>query len=110
MKMTPPAREQSFTLGEGQREGDLEVLEIDEKAGKVKVNNFGTVVDLDFDNNGVKTAAAPAPGGAPKPAGFVPAPPQNPFAPAGGAPAFPTVRPLRLRTPTSAAASPALPR
>ena len=115
MKMTPPAtpgapaKEQSFTLGEGQREGDLEVLEIDENAGTVKVNNFGTVTTLNWEDNGVKTAAAPAPApaGAPKPAGFLPAPAANPFAPAGGAQPFPTARPLRLPTPTGAAASPA---
>ncbi len=103
-----PKGEQSFILAEGQRDGDIEVLEIDEKAGKVKVNNFGTVMDLDFESNGIKTAAASAPGGAPKPAGFVPGPPQNPFAPAGGAPGIPTARPLRLPLPpTGAATAPA---
>ena len=71
MKLTPPAKpgepakEQSFTLGEGQRDGELEVLEIDEKAGTVKVNEFGTVMTLSFENNGVKAGPAPAPGGAP---------------------------------------------
>ena len=43
LKMTPPAkpgepaREQSFTLREGQRDGDIEVLEINEKVGAVKI-------------------------------------------------------------------------
>jgi hypothetical protein len=108
MKMTPPAKpgepakEQSFTLGEGQREGDLEVLHIDEVAGTVKVSVYGTVATLDFDNNGVKAAAAPAPGPGPAPPGFVP----KPGAPGSFNPAFPTARPLRLPTPSGAASMP----
>ena len=105
LKTTPPAKpgepakEQSFTLGEGQRDGEIEVLEIDEKAGTVKVNDYGTITTLDFDKNGVKVAGGvpPAPGapGAPaaRPGGFVPGPVGNPFPPAGGANALP--RPMR---------------
>ena len=87
LKMTPPAKpgepakEQSFTLGEGQREGEIEVLEINEKVGTVKVNNYGTVTTLDFDKDGVKVAggtAPPAAGTGARPAGFVPAPGANP--------------------------------
>lgn len=100
-----PKGEQSFILAEGQRDGDIEVLEIDEKAYKVKLKNFGTVMDIDFENNGIKTAAAPAPGAVPKPAGAVPGRPPSPFAPAGGAPGVPTARPLRL-PPTGASVSP----
>jgi hypothetical protein len=115
LKTTPPpkpgepAKEQSFTLGEGQREGEIEVLEINEKAGTVKVNDYGTITTLDFDKDGVKVAGGipPAPGGAAaRPGGFVPGPAANPFTPAGGANALP--RPMRLPTPTGAAASPAL--
>src|SRR6516162_8606332 len=40
-KPPEPAKVQSFMLSEGQRDGDIEVLEIDEKAGMVKVNEFG---------------------------------------------------------------------
>ena len=100
-----PKGEQSFILAEGQRDGDIEVLEIDEKTSKVKLSNFGTVMDIDFENNGIKTAAAPAPGGVPRPAGAVPGPPPSPFAPAGGTPGIPTARQLRL-PPTGAAVSP----
>jgi len=111
MQMPPkpgeqPKGEQGFILAEGQRDGEIEVLEIDAKAGKVKVKNFGQIVDLDFEKDGVKTAAAPAPGGPPKPGGFVPAAPPNPFAPAGGANPIPTARPMRLPTPAGAAATP----
>ena len=67
----PPKGEQSFILAEGQRDGDIEVLEIDTRAGTVKVNDFGTITSLDFTNNGIKTAAGP--GAVPLP-GVVPPP------------------------------------
>src|SRR5262245_40756768 len=51
---------QSFILAEGQREGDIEVLEIDERAGSTKINYAGTTVPLSFEKNGPKlTASAP---------------------------------------------------
>ncbi len=46
-----PAREQSFILGKGQRDGEIEVLEIDDKARSVKVNSFGTVMTVAFDKD-----------------------------------------------------------
>ncbi|PWU19670.1 MAG: hypothetical protein C5B50_06055 [Verrucomicrobia bacterium] len=58
-------REQNLTLAEGQREGYIEVLEVDEKAGRVKVDDFGTITNLTFERNGPKLApampSAPAP-------------------------------------------------
>ena len=42
------AKEQSYILTEGQREGDVVVLEIDERAGTVKVNNHGVVQIVGF--------------------------------------------------------------
>jgi len=108
MKLTPPpakpgepAKEESFTLKVGQRQSELEALEIDEKAGTVKVNEYGTITTLSFESNGVKTASAPAaPGPAPHP-GVGGAPP-----PAGGAPAFPTGRPARMALPGAPSAPP----
>ena len=95
--------EQSYILAEGQRDGDIEVLEIvlDEKGGMVKVNNFGTVTNLTFENNGVKVASGPPPG-MPGPVG-----PPN----AGGIPGAPGTsrtipgRPMRMG-PGGAAVSP----
>lgn len=104
----PKAEQSSFILAEGQREGDIEVLEIDAKEGTVKVNDFGTITTLDFKHNGIQqTAAAPGPGAAPRPGGGLPAPGANPFTPAGGAQPIPTTRPMRLPLPAGAAASPA---
>jgi hypothetical protein len=61
-----PAGDQSFILAEGQRDGDIEVLEISVvgEASFVKVNDFGTITNLTFEKDGIKGAAgaAPAPG------------------------------------------------
>ncbi len=88
--MMPPKpgtkqEEQSFILAVGQRDGEIEVLEIDDKAGTVKVNEFGTITNLSFENNGVKLASAPPPGAPPMAGGAIPPPPGAPaFPPAGG--------------------------
>jgi hypothetical protein len=67
MKVQPPgmkpnetAKELSLILTEGQREGEIEVLQIDEKIGSVRVNNSGAVMTLTFDKDGVKLPATPA--------------------------------------------------
>ena len=86
-----PAQEEALILAEGQRDGDIEVLEIDEKGGTVKVNNHGVVQTLDFASNGEKAA------------------PRNPFQP--GVPGLPSgLNPGVLRTiPTRTLRLPALP-
>src|SRR5258708_30320869 len=71
-KPPEPAKEQSLILTEGQREGDIEVLQIDEKNFVVKVNTFGTDQELKIE--APKSGGAPAPG-APGPVGFMPPPP-----------------------------------
>jgi hypothetical protein len=102
----PAKGEQSFILAEGQRDGDIEVLEIDPKApGSVKVNNFGTITNLTFENNGIKTASAAPPGAQPGAPGFVPPPAGNPFG-AGGNPGMNPTRPMRVPPPGAAASSP----
>ena len=55
-------KELSLILTEGQREGDVEVLQIDEKTGSVKVNNSGTVMVLTFEKDGAKLPATTQPG------------------------------------------------
>lgn len=101
----PAKGEQSFILVEGQRDGDIEVLEIDAVAGTVKVNNYGTITSLNFKDNGITPPAAPAPGALPNPAGFMPKPAGNVFTPPGGAQPIPTARPMRLPGLPGAAAS-----
>jgi hypothetical protein len=56
-----PQTEQSYILTEGQREGEIEVLEIDERAGSVKVNNAGSIQTLTFEKDGAKLPSTPAP-------------------------------------------------
>ncbi len=100
---------QSYILREGEREGDIEVISIDEVAGAVVVKNGGKEVPLNFKDNGPKIpSGAPIPVGLPAGLpGAVPAPPNvNPVAaPAGGmTPASPFSKPLpnrNLRLPPS---------
>ena len=55
-----PGKELCCMLAEGQREGEVEILAIDEKAGSVKVSNYGTEVVLTFDTgNSSPPATAP---------------------------------------------------
>jgi hypothetical protein len=67
-----PKTDQSYILTEGQREGDIEVLEIDEKTGSVKVNNGGTVQTLTFEKDGAKLPATAAPAGPGVPGAQIP--------------------------------------
>jgi len=92
-----PAKEQSMMLAEGQREAGIEVLQIDEKAGRIQVNNLGTEMPVTFDKDALKTTTAANlntnPAGAPP----------NPFAaipPTGAAPNSPSnplQRPIPFR-------------
>jgi hypothetical protein len=58
---------QSFMLGVGEREGEIEVLDIDEKGGIVKVNDYGVVTNVPFaklpstPSAPVNTAGIPSP-------------------------------------------------
>src|SRR3974390_2908836 len=56
-----PATEQSLILAEGQRDGEIEVLSIDEQTATVKVSNHGVVQELNFDKDAIKLATASAP-------------------------------------------------
>jgi hypothetical protein len=62
-----PQGEQSLILAEGQREGGVEVLQIDEKAGSIRVNNSGMEMTVAFEKDAGKTAGGPTP--PPNPAG-----------------------------------------
>jgi hypothetical protein len=56
-----PATPESYILKEGERQGAIEVLSIDEVNFVVKVRNAGQEQTLDFKNNGPKLAAGPPP-------------------------------------------------
>lgn len=101
-----PAKEEFYILTEGQRDGDIEVLTIDDKAGTVKVDNHGVIQTLDFANNGVKLPSSSLPPMAAAP-GAAPIPPMNippPGAVRPGMRQIPT-RPVRTTDPGSESAS-----
>jgi len=55
-----PAKEQSLTLKEGERDGDIEVVDIDLRAETVQVKNSGTLMPVTFDKLPPTPAPAPA--------------------------------------------------
>ena len=57
-----PAKEQSLILAEGQRDGSIAVLEINEQTASVKMDNSGTVMDITFEkSNPTPAASTPRP-------------------------------------------------
>jgi hypothetical protein len=93
-----PAQEKPLMLSEGQREGSIEVLAIDPKAGSVRVNDAGEVMTLTFAKNGVKPPTTTAAVGTQQTNAAAPS--YNPFANTRMR-AFPTRIP---RTPPTGAA------
>ena len=91
----PPT--EPFVLAEGEAQQDIEVQQIDEAAGAVKIINHGKAMTLTFKEDGVKLASAPAPG-APAPAPL-PGPPR---------PGLPPPRALAQAAPASSAPTPPL--
>lgn len=77
---TTPAVERFFNLKLGEREGDLEVLEINEKAGTVVVNYAGNTIKLGFEPEKPNSAVTPASVASPITATAEPAPPPLPGA------------------------------
>jgi hypothetical protein len=75
-----PRAEESMMLAEGQRQGDIEVLEINEATGHVKIKQAGEIVDLSFEKDGVKSNL-------PAIAGNQPSPSENPAATTAAQPA-----------------------
>jgi hypothetical protein len=106
-----PGQGVSVMLTEGQSEGEVEVLEINEKAGEVRVKNAGAIVTLSFEKDGVKppSSSPPGPGGIPNING-VPVPQPQPPPPALSDNPYST--PLPTRTPRvsrTAGGSPVIP-
>jgi hypothetical protein len=50
-----PAKEQFLILTEGQGSGQIEILQIDEKANTVRLKNAGTILLLAFERNSPKS-------------------------------------------------------
>ncbi len=125
LALTPPgakpdqSKDLYLMLTEGQREGNVEVLQIDERAGSVKVNNSGNITTLTFEKDGEKLPSTPLAAGPGAQAGIAAANPQvgiptsNPPGMSAaqtniGMRQFPS-RPLRWPMNGKAAAAPAAP-
>lgn len=63
------AKEQPLILSEGQREGNIELLKVNENAGTVTVNDYGTVMTVAFPKVTSGTPASP-PASPPQPNGI----------------------------------------
>lgn len=57
----PSGVEESCILVVGQREGGVQVLDIDEKKGDVTINNGGSVMTLNIEKDGAKPFKVPSP-------------------------------------------------
>ena len=57
----PVAPEQSYILAVGQRSGDLQILDVDEKSGDVTLSSGGLVVTLNIEKNGPKPPGSAPP-------------------------------------------------
>ena len=60
LKNAKRSKEESCVLKEGEADGPVRVLNIDMKAGTVKVDNSGEVTQLTFQTNGPKATPQPA--------------------------------------------------
>jgi hypothetical protein len=70
-----PAKEESLTLKEGQRDGEIEVVHIDIPKETVQVKNSGTLMPVTFDK--LPPTPAPAPGPAAAAVAVAATPPPN---------------------------------
>jgi hypothetical protein len=88
----PGAPPTTLMLAEGQAQNEVEVRQIDEKAGAVKVINHGEEQMLDFEHDGAKPSPVPAKAATPLAIPPVPTSPQaTPTSPTG----VNAIRPLR---------------
>jgi hypothetical protein len=115
---TKPGQFTYPTIREGERDGALEVITINEKAGSVVVKNAGTPMTLTFEANGNKVAgpmaAVAPPPGAPGAGAALPGttampnpmiPPSTPAQPPAGLQGIPS-RPVRSNMGAAAATQP----
>ena len=71
---TPPGKEESYIFREGEQQGIIKVLEINEKDGSVKIENAGEPMLLTFETHGAKLPNTPPPPTPGAPPGALPNP------------------------------------
>lgn len=76
---------ESKIMREGEKDGPVEVVQIDESTGSVKIINSGKEVTLNFEKDGVKPPTAPAQSPMPATTGQPPMPGATTFIPLPGA-------------------------
>lgn len=59
LQITEAGKTESKIIKEGDRDGEVEVLEINEIAGTVRIKNRGDEATLDFEKHGVKPPTGP---------------------------------------------------
>ncbi len=105
----PGKNPQYFSIPEHEKQGDIEVLEINDKDNTVKILNAGTQVELNFKDNGMPTPTAPPVSGVPLlPPGTPGALPTPGLIPAPGALPTPIKTAGAIPTPTGTAAADAM--
>lgn len=60
-KPRQPKKTHSYILAEGERDGPVQVLEINAKTGSVRADIFGKIMLLTFEKNGPHSTKAPRP-------------------------------------------------
>jgi len=107
-----PPKDRSMVMDVGQREGDVEVLEINPVAGTIRIRNQGTELAMNLRDNAAKPQSAPSvalpipslpPGAAPQLP--VPAPAANPAPALLGTPTAPVLPTRNLRSAANNAAA-----
>jgi hypothetical protein len=98
-KPNEPPKPTSLMLTQGQREGEIEILEIDINNRSVQVSSYGAITNLTFEKNGIKGSGGPStptPGIAAIPA---PQPAAATFTPGGSSfPGIKGIPPRMIRT------------
>jgi len=93
-----PGKIESYVLSEGESEGEVEVVSIDQSTGTVKLNNHGVEQILNLDKDSAKVTGAPAGAGGVSPTLPLFQPPQMPRLPSSpDSGTFPRSIPLPTR-------------
>lgn len=89
-KPPEPPKDRSLVMDVGQREGEVEVLEINPATGSIRIRNQGNELAMNLKDNAVKPTTTVAPVPVPMPGGIKPANPNPGVIPSPAGAALPT--------------------